>query len=87
MERVRDAAWNHASGTMRTLVIATTLAIWGVHPGEVQATGRVGRVADLDAGKISQSLERPRTTGPKSAVAIGGIKFERSIATRAASRL
>jgi alpha-galactosidase len=45
------------------------------------------RIEDLDVSKIVQPLERPRTTGAKSAVTIAGRRFERSVSTRAKSRL
>ncbi|HEY9248698.1 MAG TPA: NPCBM/NEW2 domain-containing protein [Rariglobus sp.] len=49
--------------------------------------GEVVELVDLDISKIAQSLERPRTTGAKSAVTIGKRPFDRSINTRAESRL
>ncbi len=51
------------------------------------ASERVVQGEDLDCSKISQSRERPHSTGTKSAVTIGGVHYERSIPTRAESRL
>lgn len=45
------------------------------------------QIVDLDVSKIEQSLERPRSVGPKSAVSIAGRRFPRSLPTRAVSRL
>jgi alpha-galactosidase len=69
------------------LMIAALFAVLGARSIAVVAEERVVHVEDLDVSKISQTIERPRDTGPHSAVSIGGVKFERSLPTRAKSRL
>jgi alpha-galactosidase len=68
-------------------VIGAVFMFSAILPSEVLGAERVAQVANLDVSKISQTIERPRTTGAGSAVSIGGTKFERSIPTRAKSRL
>jgi hypothetical protein len=50
-------------------VIGAVSLLWAVHPREVLGADKVVQVANLDVSKISQTIERPRTTGSGSASA------------------
>lgn len=74
-------------GTSLLLKQGALLAILFALTAELRAADRVVQVVDLDVSKINQTIERPRSTGAASAVTIGGVRYERSLPTRAQSRL
>lgn len=69
------------------LVLTSVLTLFGFLPSGRLAAQQIANIEDLDISKISQTLERPRTTGSHSAISIAGISFQSSIQTRAKSRL